>query len=220
MPALKACFEAERLQDVATYIQSGNVLFTADRSSQQALTARIEKALSRTFAYEARVVVRSFEQMRTVVHASAERIRHTARRSSVRCHLPEAPADSGRGAAKRDRQTRGRSCLRWRRRAVLLAPHCQSNAKPAQSRRRQARVSEHDHPQLEHDPQAVAVDGGHASRYCARPCSDTASPQRGPCAAPPRCGADRIQAYPAGCATPPSTGPHPRRRSRTDRSGW
>ena len=64
MPALKACFEAERLQDVATYIQSGNVLFTADRSSQQALTARIEKALSRTFAYEARVVVRSFEQMR------------------------------------------------------------------------------------------------------------------------------------------------------------
>jgi uncharacterized protein (DUF1697 family) len=68
MPALKACFEAERLQDVATYIQSGNVLFTADRSSQQALTARIERALSRTFAYESRVVVRSFEQMRTVVH--------------------------------------------------------------------------------------------------------------------------------------------------------
>ena len=70
MPALKACFEAERLQDVATYIQSGNVLFTADRSSQQALTARIEKALSRTFAYEARVVVRSFEQMRTVVQGA------------------------------------------------------------------------------------------------------------------------------------------------------
>jgi uncharacterized protein (DUF1697 family) len=67
MPALKACFEAERLRDVATYIQSGNVLFTAERSSQQALTARIEKALSRTFAYESRVVVRSFEQMQTVV---------------------------------------------------------------------------------------------------------------------------------------------------------
>ena len=68
MPALKACFEAERLRDVATYIQSGNVLFRADRSSQRALTARIETALSRTFAYESRVVVRSFEQMRTVVH--------------------------------------------------------------------------------------------------------------------------------------------------------
>ena len=67
MPALKACFEAERLHDVATYIQSGNVLFTADRSSQQALTARIERGLSRTLAYESRVVVRSFAQMSTVV---------------------------------------------------------------------------------------------------------------------------------------------------------
>jgi uncharacterized protein (DUF1697 family) len=66
MPALKACFEAEGLQDVATYIQSGNVLFTA-RSSQQALTVRLEKALSNTFAYDSRVVVRSLEQMRAVV---------------------------------------------------------------------------------------------------------------------------------------------------------
>ena len=70
MPALKACFETERLQDVATYIQSGNVLFTAVRSSQQALTVRIEKALSRPVAYEARVVVRSFEQMRRVVQGA------------------------------------------------------------------------------------------------------------------------------------------------------
>ena len=68
MPALKACFEAERLRDVATYIQSGNVLFTAGRSSQPALTARIERALSQTFACESRVVVRSFEEMTTVVH--------------------------------------------------------------------------------------------------------------------------------------------------------
>jgi uncharacterized protein (DUF1697 family) len=67
MPALKACFEAEGLHDVSTYIQSGNVLFTAGRSSQHPLTARIEKALSKTFAYESRVVVCSFEQMRTIV---------------------------------------------------------------------------------------------------------------------------------------------------------
>lgn len=67
MPALKACFEAEGLRDVATYIQSGNVLFRADRCSHPVLTARIEKALSKTFAYDSRVVVRSFEQMRTVV---------------------------------------------------------------------------------------------------------------------------------------------------------
>ena len=73
MPALKACFEAERLRDVATYLQSGNVLFAADRSDQQALTAGIEKALSRTFAYASRVVVRSFEQMHTVVQRAPKR---------------------------------------------------------------------------------------------------------------------------------------------------
>lgn len=67
MPALKACFEADGLRDVATYIQSGNVLFTAGRASQSALTARIEKVLSKTFAYESRVVVRSYEEMRAVV---------------------------------------------------------------------------------------------------------------------------------------------------------
>jgi uncharacterized protein (DUF1697 family) len=67
MSALKACFEAQGLRDVATYIQSGNVLFTAGRSNQLALTRQIEKALSKTFAYQSRVVVRSFEQIKAIV---------------------------------------------------------------------------------------------------------------------------------------------------------
>ena len=67
MPALKACFEAQGLRDVSTYIQSGNVLFTAGRSNQHALMGQIEKALSKAFAYQSRVVVRSFDQMKAVV---------------------------------------------------------------------------------------------------------------------------------------------------------
>ena len=67
MPALKACVEAQRLRDVATYIQSGNVLFGAARSAQRRLTRLLEDALSRTFAYRSRVVVRSFEQMKAIV---------------------------------------------------------------------------------------------------------------------------------------------------------
>jgi uncharacterized protein (DUF1697 family) len=67
MPALKACFEAQGFCDVATYIQSGNVLFTAGRAKQGTLTAQIEKTLSSTFAYRSRVVVRSLEQMKTTV---------------------------------------------------------------------------------------------------------------------------------------------------------
>jgi uncharacterized protein (DUF1697 family) len=70
MPALKACFEAQGLRDVATYIQSGNVLFTAGRSNQLALTRQIEKVLSETFEYRSRVVVRSFEQMKAIVNGA------------------------------------------------------------------------------------------------------------------------------------------------------
>jgi uncharacterized protein (DUF1697 family) len=67
MPPLKACFEAQGFCDVATYIQSGNILFTASRSDHLGLTRRIEEALSKAFAYRSRVVVRSFEQMKAVV---------------------------------------------------------------------------------------------------------------------------------------------------------
>jgi uncharacterized protein (DUF1697 family) len=70
MPALKACFEAQGFCDVATYIQSGNVLFTAGRTNPHALTVAIEKTLSKTFAYQSRVVVRSFEQMKATVEGA------------------------------------------------------------------------------------------------------------------------------------------------------
>ena len=67
MAALKACFEGQGFCDVTTYIQSGNVLFTAAGPSQPALTSQIERVLSTTFAYQSRVVVRSFDQMKQTV---------------------------------------------------------------------------------------------------------------------------------------------------------
>jgi uncharacterized protein (DUF1697 family) len=68
MPALRACFEAQGFGSVQTYIQSGNVLFSAaggDDSGE--LAAGIEKAVSETFSCQSRVVVRSFEQMEATV---------------------------------------------------------------------------------------------------------------------------------------------------------
>ena len=70
MPALKACFDAQGFGDVATYIQSGNVIFTAGRAGPSALTRRIEEVLSSTFAYPSRVVLRSFEQMQAIVEGA------------------------------------------------------------------------------------------------------------------------------------------------------
>ena len=67
MPALKTAFEREGFGDVSTYIQSGNVLFSASESRSAALTDRIEGMLATSFDYVPTVVVRSKRQMEAIV---------------------------------------------------------------------------------------------------------------------------------------------------------
>jgi uncharacterized protein (DUF1697 family) len=67
MPALKECFEAQGFEDVLTYIASGNVLFRAAGSDRAALTRRIESCLSKAFAYESRIVLRSTREMDSIL---------------------------------------------------------------------------------------------------------------------------------------------------------
>jgi uncharacterized protein (DUF1697 family) len=66
MVALKACFEARGFRDVVTYLQSGNVVFTADGQAAS-LTAQVEAALCAAFKYPASVVLRSRKQIQDVV---------------------------------------------------------------------------------------------------------------------------------------------------------
>jgi uncharacterized protein (DUF1697 family) len=67
MTALKTCFETLGFQNVRTYIQSGNVLFVAQDSDPAALTGRIEDALSQTFDYSSRLVLRSHQELKAIV---------------------------------------------------------------------------------------------------------------------------------------------------------
>jgi uncharacterized protein (DUF1697 family) len=68
MAELKACFEANGYVDVVTYIQSGNVVFTAHGVGGPELASRIEGMLSETFGhYDASVVLRTKAQMRAIV---------------------------------------------------------------------------------------------------------------------------------------------------------
>ena len=71
MADLRACLEADGFEGVRTYIQSGNVLFTASGSAA-ALTARLERTLKARFDYEATVAVRSARQLRAIVDAAPE----------------------------------------------------------------------------------------------------------------------------------------------------
>ncbi len=68
MADLKAAFEDQGLQNVTTYIASGNVLFESPERSAAELTQRIEDLLSAAFNYyQASVVLRTRAQMRSIV---------------------------------------------------------------------------------------------------------------------------------------------------------
>lgn len=68
MTELKDCFEKSRLENVATYLQSGNVLFETAETDQEKLVRKLEQALSRTFSpYKARIVVCSHTQLTRIV---------------------------------------------------------------------------------------------------------------------------------------------------------
>ena len=67
MAAVRRCLEDAGFKQVTTYIQSGNVIVDTDERTPSVVTRRIEAALSATFAYKAKVVLRSHAQLKGVV---------------------------------------------------------------------------------------------------------------------------------------------------------
>lgn len=65
MPQLKACFEAAGCQDVSTYINSGNVLFSDDRPTDE-LETLIEAALLARFELPLRIVLRDYAAIKQI----------------------------------------------------------------------------------------------------------------------------------------------------------
>ncbi len=67
MVDLKACFENMGLNDVVTYIQSGNVLFKLDEKDKTKLTNKVEKVLAKRFNYKARIVIITHQELKKAV---------------------------------------------------------------------------------------------------------------------------------------------------------
>src|SRR3954469_825905 len=98
MPALKACFEKGGFEDVSTYIQSGNVLFSSTSRSARPLTERIEAMLADAFDYVPTVVIRSERQLHAIVRNAPKGFgTQPARYRSDVIFLKE-PAYGGEGA--------------------------------------------------------------------------------------------------------------------------
>src|SRR5215471_3382301 len=69
MADLKACFEKLGYGQVRTYINSGNVVFTAASTDPRKLESDIGKALVTNFSSSIGVFVRSLDDMKEVVEA-------------------------------------------------------------------------------------------------------------------------------------------------------
>lgn len=67
MTDLKECFESMGFTDVATFIQSGNVLFKSGEKDKVKLTQKIEKTLSGSFNYKSLIVLINRDELETVV---------------------------------------------------------------------------------------------------------------------------------------------------------
>ncbi len=67
MEQLKSLFEGLNYKDVFTYIQSGNVIFTADKIPPPVLEKIIEKKISEKFNMEVPVIIRQVPEMASIL---------------------------------------------------------------------------------------------------------------------------------------------------------
>lgn len=67
MSALKSNLSRAGFEDVATYINSGNVLFTSAESDARRLETKIERLLSSQHKLNCKVVVRSLSEMKELI---------------------------------------------------------------------------------------------------------------------------------------------------------
>jgi uncharacterized protein (DUF1697 family) len=84
MAELKSCFEKLGFQDVLTYINSGNIIFSDSDRSERELLELIEKCIKENFDLQIPVVIRSSEQIdETVRTIPSEWVNDKAMRTDV-----------------------------------------------------------------------------------------------------------------------------------------
>ena len=69
MRSLKESFETMGFTHVATYINSGNIIFTTKETDARKLEKKIEQMLSKDYQLDSKVVVRSLLEMATLVQS-------------------------------------------------------------------------------------------------------------------------------------------------------
>ncbi|WP_010676622.1 DUF1697 domain-containing protein [Bacillus timonensis] len=72
MKLLKQMFEQVGMNDVVTYINTGNIIFTSNGQSKTELSRILEEAIHNEFELQIKVVVRSIDDVRGIIDAIPE----------------------------------------------------------------------------------------------------------------------------------------------------
>jgi uncharacterized protein (DUF1697 family) len=70
MDELRKLCESQKLRNVQTHIQSGNVVFSTEEKDVARLAKRLEEAIERKFGFHADVVVRSLSELKQIIARS------------------------------------------------------------------------------------------------------------------------------------------------------
>ena len=70
MTDLKAVYEKLGFKQVVTYIQSGNVIFRAEKQTDLKLAGIIEEAIFKKYKFDVPVLIRTEEEMQNIVYAN------------------------------------------------------------------------------------------------------------------------------------------------------
>lgn len=68
MADLKQMFEGMGYSDVATYIQSGNVIFNSEDNDSLALKQRIEEEIQKTYGFDVPVIIRTHNDLSDIIN--------------------------------------------------------------------------------------------------------------------------------------------------------
>jgi uncharacterized protein (DUF1697 family) len=84
MTDLKTAVENCGFTNVSTYIQSGNIIFESNEKDNSIITAKLENGLLQSLNYNSRIVVRTYQQLKTILsNVPAD----WKKRKDMRCYL-------------------------------------------------------------------------------------------------------------------------------------
>jgi uncharacterized protein (DUF1697 family) len=90
MPAVRELLTGIGYADVATYLQSGNAVFTATERPSEQVAAEIEDRLAGDLGLTTEVIVRTAGELRTVIDANPLEVRDPARFTVLFLYEPPA----------------------------------------------------------------------------------------------------------------------------------